>query len=81
MTPVDVPFGPTELQVRIDQNLCSGDGIYTDHAPEAFAIMEDGIAYYREGDIIFNDPGGATELARVPPSVEKDVDDAAAKCP
>lgn len=81
ITPADGQSGPTELRVWIDQDLCTGDGICTDHAPEVFTILEDGIAYCLEGDKIFNDPGGAAELARVPLSAEKDVVDAAAECP
>ena len=70
-----------ELRVWIDQDLCTGDGICTDHAPEVFRILEDGIAYCVEGDKVFNDPGGSAELARVPRHKEKDVVDAAAECP
>ena len=70
-----------ELRVWIDQDLCTGDGICTDHAPSVFTILEDGIAYCLEGDKVFNDPGGAADLARVPMAAEKDVVDAAAECP
>jgi ferredoxin len=71
----------SEIRVWIDQDLCTGDGICTDHAPQVFTILEDGIAYCLEGDKVFNDPGGAAELARVPRAAEKDVVDAAAECP
>jgi ferredoxin len=70
-----------ELRVWIDQDLCTGDGICTDHAPSVFTILEDGIAYCLEGDKIFNDPGGSAELAVVPRAAEVDVIDAAAECP
>jgi len=70
-----------ELRVWIDQDLCTGDGICTDHAPEVFTILEDGIAYCRSGDKVFNDPGGAAELAAVPRHLEQDVIAAAAECP
>ena len=70
-----------QLRVWIDQDLCTGDGICTDHAPEVFTILEDGIAYCREGDRVFNDPGGSAELALVPAMREVDVVDAAAECP
>ena len=70
-----------ELRVWIDQDLCTGDGICTDHAPQVFTILEDGIAYCREGDKLFNDPGGSAELADVPRSLEGDVIAAAAECP
>ena len=84
VTPVNnaalVPIQP-ELRVWIDQDLCTGDGICTDHAPEVFVILEDGIAYCKEGEKLFNDPGGSAELAVVPIAKEKDVIDAAAECP
>ncbi len=70
-----------ELGVWIDQDLCTGDGLCTDHAPAVFAILEDGIAYCLEGDKVFNDPGGSAELAKVPVPMEADVIAAAAECP
>lgn len=74
-----------ELGVWIDQDLCTGDGLCTDHAPQVFTILEDGIAYCLEsgpdGVKVFNDPGGSAELARVPPNREGDVIAAAAECP
>ncbi len=69
------------LRVWIDQDLCTGDGICTDHAPDVFTILEDGIAYCRDGDRVLNDPGGSAELAVVPLAREVDVIDAAAECP
>ena len=68
-------------RVWIDQDLCTGDGICTDHAPDVFVILEDGIAYCREGEKVFNDPGGSAELALVPPSLERAVVESAAECP
>ncbi len=46
-----------------------------------FTILEDGIAYCKEGDRIFNDPGGSAELAAVPRALEEDVIHAAHDCP
>ena len=69
------------LKVWIDQDLCTGDGLCTDHAPSVFRILEDGIAYCHEGDRVFNDPGGSAELATVPPHLERAVVEAAAECP
>jgi ferredoxin len=69
------------LTVWIDQDLCTGDGICTDHAPEVFRILEDGIAYCLEGPKVFNDPGGSAELAFVPMDLEAEVIAAAAECP
>ena len=71
----------SRLRVWIDQDLCTGDGLCTDHAPEVFRLLEDGIAYCTEGTRVFNDPGGAAELATVPISRERDVIEAAAECP
>ena len=58
--------GVPRLKVWIDQDLCTGDGICMDHAPEVFTLLEDGIAYCKEGTKVFNDPGGSAELAAVP---------------
>ena len=69
------------VKVWIDQDLCTGDGICTDHAPEVFTILSDGIAYCKEGDRVFNDPGGAAELALVPRKREIEVVAAANECP
>ena len=71
----------SRIHVWRDQDLCTGDGICTDHAPEVFTILEDGIAYCLEGERVFNDPGGSAELALVPQSLESDVIAAAAECP
>ncbi len=69
------------LLVWIDQDLCTGDGICTDHAPEVFRILEDGIAYVVEEGQVLNDPGGSGSLAVVAPPSEKAVIDSAAECP
>jgi ferredoxin len=69
------------VRVWIDQDLCTGDGLCTDHCPEVFVILEDGIAYVREGDTVYNDPGGADGLALVPPALERAAVNAAEDCP
>ena len=71
----------SRIHVWIDQDLCTGDGICTDHAPEVFTILEDGIAYCLQGERVFNDPGGSAEMALVPQRLEADVIAAAAECP
>jgi len=70
-----------QLRVWIDQDLCTGDGICTDHAPDVFTILEDGIAYCRDGDKTLNNPGGAAELAVVSAADEARVVHAATECP
>lgn len=69
------------MRVWIDQDLCTGDGLCTDHCPEVFVILEDGIAYVRSGNYVGNDPGGADDLVDVPLALEADVLVAALDCP
>lgn len=71
----------SRLLVWIDQDLCTGDGICTDHAPEVFRILEDGIAYVVQDGQVLNDPGGSGSLAVVRPASEKAVIDSAGECP
>jgi ferredoxin len=69
------------MRVWIDQDLCTGDGLCTDHAPDVFTLLEDGIAYVKEAGIVLNDPGSAGSLARVPRHLEPKVVHAAEDCP
>ena len=69
------------MRVWIDQDLCTGDGLCTDHAPAVFTPLEDGIAYVKDAGRVLNDPGGAASLARVPAQLETDVVAAADDCP
>ncbi len=69
------------MRVWIDQDLCTGDGLCLDHAPNVFVQLEDGIAYVAEDGMSLNDPGGSGSLAWVPPRNEQAVIDAALGCP
>lgn len=69
------------MKVWIDQDLCTGDGLCTDHAPAVFTQLEDGIAYVKEDGRILNDPGSSGSLAAVPVALEADVVAAADDCP
>lgn len=69
------------MHVWIDQDLCTGDGLCTDHCPEIFVILEDGIAYVRDGMDIGNDPGGAGSMVPVAPDYQDRVVDSAELCP
>ena len=69
------------MRVWIDQDLCTGDGLCTDHAPEVFTLLEDGIAYVRTGELVHNDPGGPQGMAVVPDGLHKQALDAAEDCP
>ncbi|MEO6629897.1 MAG: ferredoxin [Aquihabitans sp.] len=69
------------MQVWIDQDLCTGDGLCTDHCPSVFVILEDGISYVRSNEMVGNDPGGHDSLVTVPPEFEAAVIAAALDCP
>ena len=69
------------MNVWIDQDLCTGDGLCVDHCPEVFTILEDGIAYVLDGDRVLNDPGGADCIAPVPADRDQATIDAALACP
>ena len=69
------------MRVWIDQDLCTGDGLCTDHCPELFVILEDGISYVRDGAWVGNDPGGPECLATVPARLVDAAIAAADDCP
>ena len=69
------------MKVWIDQDLCTGDGLCTDHAPAVFTLLEDGIAYVKQGDRVLNDPGSSGSLAAVASALEHAVIQAADDCP
>jgi len=69
------------MRVWIDQDLCTGDGLCVDHCPDAFALLEDGIAYVVESGQTQNDPGGSGSLAHVGRRNVADVIHAAESCP
>ena len=62
------------MKVWIDQDLCTGDGLCTDHAPDVFTLLEDGIAYVKEADRVLNDPGSSASLAPRDPLVSGGTD-------
>lgn len=69
------------MRVWIDQDLCTGDGLCTDHCPEVFTILEDGIAYVRQDGVVLNDPGGSRSMALVPERFEYVVVESSEECP
>ncbi len=71
--------GGEELEVWIDQDLCTGDGICAQYAPEVFELDIDGLAYVKDsGDELLQQPGATT---RVPLPLIRDVADSAKECP
>ncbi|MDJ0961921.1 MAG: ferredoxin [Acidimicrobiia bacterium] len=80
----------TQLMVWIDQDLCTGDGICEEIAPDVFLGRDDGLWVVKEEashfgkTIIFDGneaPDGSRGVARVPDSQVADVVDAATECP
>jgi ferredoxin len=68
-----------ELEVWIDQELCTGDGICAQYAPEVFELDIDGLAYVKNGeDELLQDHGAATP---VPLPLLRDVAESANDCP
>jgi len=69
------------MKVWIDQDLCTGDGLCEEIAPSVFTLLDDGLAYVKEGDKVFSDPGGADGLANVPAGMEEATIESAEECP
>lgn len=67
------------MRVWIDQDCCTGAGLCVDHCPELFIVLEDGIGYVRQGDVVADDP--AQPRVAVPPRYEQDAIDAVERCP
>ncbi|MGD9705884.1 MAG: ferredoxin [Acidimicrobiia bacterium] len=69
------------MRAWIDQDLCTGDGLCTDHCPEVFILLDDGISYVHDGNEIGNEPGGAASTVHVPRHLERAAVNAALDCP
>jgi ferredoxin len=73
------------MRVWIDQDLCTGDGLCEEIAPDVFVLLDDGLAYVREGPKIFavaqGNPEGAGGLAVVPDGQEGLAIEAIEECP
>jgi len=73
------------MKVWIDQDLCTGDGICEEIAPDVFVLLDDGLAYVREGEKIFaaseGNTQGAEGLANFPDDQMDAVVESAEECP
>ena len=73
------------MRVWIDQDLCTGDGLCAEIAPDVFVMMPDGLAYVREGEKIYakaaGNPEGAAGLASFSEDRLEDVVESAEECP
>jgi ferredoxin len=76
---VSTQTGPEELQVWVDQELCTGDGLCVQYAPEVFEFDIDGLAYVKDsaGELL-QSPGAR---AGVPAHLRLEVIDSAKECP
>ncbi|MBQ1091093.1 ferredoxin [Streptomyces sp. B93] len=75
----EAEVGGAALEVWIDQDLCTGDGICVQYAPEVFELDIDGLAYVKGTDEELLQDKGAT--APVPLPLLTDVVDSARECP
>lgn len=73
------------MRVWIDQDLCTGDGLCAEVAPDVFIMLEDGLAYVQENGKVFSklrgNQEGAAGLASFPDSLIDAVVEAAEDCP
>ncbi|BCL17185.1 ferredoxin [Micromonospora sagamiensis] len=68
-----------QLQVWVDQDLCTGDGLCVQYAPEVFEFDVDGLAYVKgiDGELRMA-PGARVD---VPAHLRLEVIDSANECP
>lgn len=74
-----VEIATDQLQVWVDQDLCTGDGLCVQYAPEVFEFDVDGLAYVK-------DAAGELQLTAgsrvdVPAHLRLEVIDSARECP
>lgn len=69
------------MKVWIDQDLCTGDGLCEEIAPDVFTLLDDGLAYVKDGAKVFSEPGGAAGLANIPDNLLDAVVESAEECP
>jgi ferredoxin len=69
------------MKVWIDQDLCTGDGLCEEICPDVFTLLDDGLAYVKDGTNVQNDPGGAAGMVAVAAELEDAVVEAAEECP
>jgi ferredoxin len=67
------------LEVWIDQELCTGDGLCVEYAPEVFEFDVDGLAYVKDPDGDLHQSPGAR--VGVPAGLRLDVIGSAKECP
>ena len=68
-----------DLEVWIDQDLCTGDGLCVQYAADVFELDIDGLAYVKGPDGALRQDSGAR--VPVPGTLVLDVIDSAKECP
>ena len=56
------------MKVWIDQDLCTGDGLCEEIAPDVFTLLDDGLAYVKEGDKVYATPRATPRAPRAWPT-------------
>lgn len=78
------------MKVWIDQDLCTGDGLCEEIAPDVFFGQDDGLFYVKESAANFgtekrfdgkSNPAGSAGMARIPEEGLDRVVEAAEECP
>ena len=78
------------MKVWIDQDLCTGDGLCEEIAPETFFGQDDGLFYVKESAELFGaekrfdgvaNPAGPEGMARIADTSLERVIEAAEECP
>ena len=69
------------MKVWIDQDLCTGDGLCEEICPDVFTLLDDGLAYVKDGDTVMSSPGGAAGTVVVAHSLQDAVTEASEECP
>src|SRR5262252_6249587 len=73
------------MKVWIDQDLCTGDGLCEEICPDVFTLLDDGLAYVKEGSKVYataqGNPQGADGMAVIPDGQLDAVIESAEECP
>ena len=73
------------MKVWIDQDLCTGDGLCEEICPDVFTLLDDGLAYVKEGSKVYataqGNPQGAEGMAVIPDGQLDAVIESAEECP
>jgi ferredoxin len=76
---VGVPMNGEKLEVWIDQDLCTGDGLCAQYAADVFELDIDGLAYVKDAEGALQSAPGAR--VSVPADLVLNVIDSAKECP